>query len=54
MEDKPDKTKEVTDSLIEKSKILRAKAKDAENKLNELKAKVEEFIHAEKDTDKNK
>ena len=54
MEDKSDKTKDVTTSLIEKSKILRAKAKEAESKLNELKTKVEEFIHAEKDADKNK
>ena len=46
--DKTEKNKQAMDSLLEKSRALREKSKETETKLNELKAKVEEFIHPEK------
>lgn len=49
--DKTDKNKQAMDSLLEKSRALREKSKETETKLNELKAKVEEFIHPEKKAD---
>lgn len=52
MREKYDKTKQATDSLLEKSKALRAKSKVTETKLNELKAQVDEFIHTDKNTNK--
>ncbi|MDQ8003531.1 MAG: hypothetical protein REI64_01955 [Pedobacter sp.] len=55
--DKTDKNKQAMDSLLEKSKALRAKSKETETKLNELKAKVDKFIHSDKtesDTEENK
>jgi len=52
MLDKSDKQKQVTDSLLEKSKALREKSKATETKFNQLKARLEEFIHPEKPKDK--
>lgn len=46
--DKTDKNKQAMDSLLEKSRALRAKSKATETKLNELKAQVDEFIHPDK------
>ena len=51
MSNKTDKNKEETQSLLEKSKALREKSKATETKLIELKAQVDEFIHAEKSTE---
>lgn len=51
--EKTDDHKKATDRLLEKSKALRAKSKEVETKLNDLKAKVEEFIHPDKDSPKS-
>jgi uncharacterized protein YpuA (DUF1002 family) len=48
MQEKTNKNKQVTDSLLEKSKELRQKSKATETKFNELKARVEEFICTDK------
>ncbi|MNK17108.1 hypothetical protein D3C87_352910 [compost metagenome] len=48
MAEKVSKNQQATDSLLEKSKALRAKSKETENKFNELKAQVDEFIHSDK------
>lgn len=53
MAEKPSKNQQATNSLLEKSKALRAKTKATENKFNELKAQVDEFIHPDKDIPKN-
>lgn len=45
MQNQSEKNKEVTDRLLEKSKALREKSKTTESQFNELKAKVDEFIH---------
>lgn len=52
MLDKSKNNKEVTDNLLEKSKALREKSKATETKFNQLKARLEEFIHPEKPKDK--
>lgn len=54
MGNKTDKNKEATQSLLEKSRALREKSKVTENMFNELKAKVDEFIHPEKFEDDSK
>lgn len=51
--DNSTKNKQLTDRLLKKSKALREKSKATETKFNELKAKVEEFIHSS-DSDKKK
>ncbi|WP_162926556.1 hypothetical protein [Pedobacter chitinilyticus] len=51
MGNKTDKNKEETQSLLEKSRALREKSKATETKFNELKAQVDEFIHADKSTE---
>ncbi|SOD14140.1 hypothetical protein [Pedobacter xixiisoli] len=48
MAEKTSKNQQTTDSLLKKSKALRAKSKETENKFNELKAQVDEFIHSDK------
>jgi len=48
MADKTSKNQQDTANLLEKSKALRAKSKQTENKFNELKAQVDEFIHSDK------
>jgi len=48
MAEKVNKNQQATDSLLEKSKALRAKSKETENKFNELKAQVDKFIHPDK------
>ena len=47
MGEKLDKNQQATKSLLEKSKALRAKSRETENKFNELKAQVDKFIHSD-------
>ena len=48
MGEKTSKNQQDTANLLEKSKALRAKSKETESKFNQLKAKVDEFIHSDK------
>ncbi|MFN0290178.1 hypothetical protein [Pedobacter helvus] len=47
MAEKVNKNQQATKSLLEKSRALREKSRETENKFNELKAKVDKFIHSE-------
>ena len=48
MAEKTDKNKQATDSLLEKSRALRAKSRETETKFNELKNQVDQFMHPNK------
>lgn len=51
MADKTEKNKAATDSLLEKSRALRARSKETENKFNELKSQVDDFMHTDRKQD---